>query len=171
MERICVYNCFGVDITGKLRVLQNPAFQKGKLVDKAGVPIPAWTEPNEVVDGQGFDKTNIEENGSYKITVELPKGTKLCRYGAPGGRLTAPLGTPYELVGLPWVKETVEYHEYTVVADGVDVKCIVTKGIVREMFDSPGGAIQYLHPVSIEQEIISGRLAEDLSWLDRRTIK
>lgn len=166
-----VFNCFGDDITGKVRELSDPSFQKEGQTTLSGEPIPDWTEPNELVDGQGFDKTNIESNGSYKITVELPKGTRLCRYGAPNGMLTAPLGTPYEMVGLPWKKETIQYHEYVVIADGINVKCYVTKGKVREMFNSPGGAIQYLHPVSIEKEIEAKRLTEDLSWLDRKTIK
>ena len=36
------------------------------------------------------------------------------------------------------------------------------------MFDSPGGEIQFLHQRSIDDEIVSGRLREMMTWLEKR---
>ena len=89
----------------------------------------------------------------------------LCRYGNENGRSTTLINTPYEMLGLPFIKETQEYHEYQVMADGVTVKCIVTKERVAPMFNSEGGAIQFLHKQSILAEINSGKLKEVTLWL------
>lgn len=96
-------------------------------------------------DCRGFDKRNVEPNGHYYMEVTLPRGTLLIRYGTEFGRNTAPKGTPYEQLGLPYLKDTVEYHEYEVIADSIKVYCEVLRGRVAPIFDSPGGGIQYFH--------------------------
>lgn len=53
---------------------------------------------------------------------------------------------------MPWVKETVPYYEYEVIADVVHVKLVVVKGKVAPAFGG-GGGIQFLHYHSIRQEI------------------
>lgn len=156
-----VYNCYG-----KLLLNVDPVFASDDYMKADG--SPNWTEENDNVDGDGFDKTNVCENGEYKQLVILPKGTKLCRYGAATGRTTTFIGTPYEECGLPFVKETVEYHEYEVIADGVSVICRAVKGRVAAMFGSSGGAIQFVHQRKIVNEIETGRLKEVTTWLENR---
>lgn len=154
MEKI--YNVFGKEITGIKRELQKEEYGTLGL---DGLYHPNWTPENEFVDGNGFDKTHCEPNGFYKMEITLPKGTMLLRYGNTTGRLTAPIGTPYELLGLPWKIETLEYHEYQVIA-----KTLVVRGVVSPMFASGGGGVQYFHPCSITEEIIAGRIKEVHSW-------
>jgi hypothetical protein len=159
-----IYNVFGECIDGLEKELASKDF--GKEVD--GVFGPDWTEPSDLVDNAGFDKTHTEPNGYYIQDVELPKGTRLCRYGGANGRSTTLLGTPYEKLGLPFRKETMEYHEYVVSADGISVRCIVTRGRVAPMFDSPGGAIQFLHKREIAAELDEGCLEEVMEWLTKK---
>ena len=135
---------------------------------KEGTDFPDWAEESDDNDSDGLDKHNVEANGSYKIEVELPKGTMLCRYGADTGSNTTPIGTEYELIGLPWKKETLQYHEYRVIANGVRVKLSVTKGRVAPAFDSPGGAIQFIHHQSIAEEMATGKLEEVDEWLKKK---
>lgn len=44
--------------------------------------------------------------------------------------------------------------------DGVQKKCMVQRGKVAPMFDSPGGAVQYKHYQSIAKELDDGVLME-----------
>ena len=160
-----VYNCFGQELINCDPVFADPSFCK---IDETGKLVPAWTEPNELVDEKGFDKTDVDDNGEYNQIIILPKGTKLCRYGVETGKTTAPIGTPYQLMALPYKKETLEYHEYEVIADGVLVQCIVTKGRAAAMFDSEGGAIQFVHQRRIIEEIVTKRLKEVTTWLENK---
>ena len=88
----------------------------------------------------------------------------LCRYGEETGSFTAEKGTPYELLGLPYNKESVEYHEYEVVGDNLRVRCVVIKGMVAPAFSSQGGVTQYKHSKRIIQEIADGKLLEVFLW-------
>lgn len=116
----------------------------GKIViNENGKPVINWT--SEFGDKNGFDKRHREKDGNYYMEVSLPHGTLLIRYGGETGSYTAPKGTPYELLGLPYVMETSEYHEYRVIADSITVYCNVQRGKVAPIFDSPGGAVQYYH--------------------------
>ena len=83
---------------------------------------------SKFADKDGFDIRNIEKNKKYKIEIELPYGTILIRYGNETGRFSAPKGTKYEDLALPYVKNTVEYNEYKVIATGIKVICVVEKG-------------------------------------------
>ncbi len=113
----------------------------------------------------GFDVRHVEENGKYKMPYELPIGTKILRYGNTRGFFTAPIGTPYEKLSLPYVKESVEYHEYEVVADGIVVTCVnVEKGIVAPGFGSLGGAVQYRHMERIGESLERHALRELHKW-------
>lgn len=129
--------------------LKNAKYGTGEYYNDI-YPVVRWEEfRQEYADEDGFDLRNIEENGDYIMEVELPKGTLLIRYGSERGRFTAPRNTQYDTLGLPYIKETIEFHEYVVIADSVKVLCKVTRGIVAPMFDSNGGAVQYLHPSSM----------------------
>lgn len=121
--------------------------------DSKGEPIVNWNLLSKYADENGFDTRNIEEGGGYTITIELPYGTHIIRYGNPTGRFTAPKATRYEDLALPYVKETVEYNEYRVIAEKIKVVCIVEKGKVAPGFGSKGGATQYMHPMSIMESI------------------
>lgn len=134
---------------GDARVrLKSPEYGTGEY--HGLFPEVRWKEyRQDCADADGFDTRHVEENGEYWMEVELPRGTQLIRYGSSRGRFTAPKGTPFEALGLPYVKETIEFHEYTVVADSIKVFCTVKRGAVAPMFDSAGGGVQYLHPGSM----------------------
>ena len=63
-------------------------------------------------------------------------------------------------MGLHYVKETVEYHVYRVIANDYKVQCTVIKGRVAPMFFSGGGAVQYKHFQSIAKEKQLGKIEE-----------
>lgn len=160
-----IYNCFGEEIKpGDLRLISD---KYGRIHSDGRIEIN-WTSENEDVDNNGYDKHNVEPNGQYTINIELERGTRLCRFGPPFGFTTSPIGTDYDLMALPFVKETREYHEYIVIEDGLSVKLIVEKGITAAMFNSPGGAVQYTHMQSIEEEIYNKKLKEDMTWLQQK---
>lgn len=107
-------------------------------------------------DACGFDTRNVFENGLCYREVELPKGTRLVRYGNPMGSFTAPIGTLYEHLSLPWEIDTIEYHEYEVMVDGLKVK----EGIVAPGFDYPGGGIQYVHDTHLFKQLLENKIKE-----------
>ena len=111
-----------------------------------------WNLLSKYADDNGFDIRNMESNSTYIIDIQLPKETLLIRYGNEMGRFTAPKGTKYANLALPYICDTVEYNEYRVIADGLHVTCIVKKGKVAPGFGSLGGAIQYLHPYTIKKK-------------------
>lgn len=149
-------NYLGQNIIGRKQFL-NDDFG---YYDEYGDEHVNWAPPDEKVDQNGFDKTNKEPNGDYIQEVTLPYGKLLCRYGNERGRLTTDIESDYDELGLPYVKETVEYHVYKVVADDLRVQCNVYKGRVAPMFYSKGGAVQYKHFQSIAKEIQQGKLEE-----------
>lgn len=137
-------------------VLRKPSYGTGKT-DKSGRPEVNWKLLIDA-DEQGFDIKYKEENGKHRMTIVLPKHTKLIRYGSEAGLYTAPKGTRYEEVSLPYTKESVFYHEYEVIAESITVTgimkgCIVERGRVAPGFDYPGGGIQYLHPYNMIRSI------------------
>ena len=138
-----------------IKQLLKPKYGSGDVYPN-GEPIVNWKLLSKYADNDGFDKRNIEKNDKYKMEVELPYGTILIRYGNEVGKFTAPKGTKYESLALPHIKDTVEYNEYKVIANGVKVICIVEKGKVAPGFDSDGGAVQYMHPISIKESIKKG---------------
>lgn len=149
-------NCFGQEIIGKKK-FQSPKYG---YYDDHGNEVVFWKKEDDTVDTDGFDKTCCDANGKYKADIILPYGKLICRYGNVRGRLTTDIDSKYEDLALPYVKETVEYHAYKVVADGLHVQCTVTKGIVAPMFNSNGGAVQYKHYQSIAKELEYGKLEE-----------
>lgn len=149
-------NFRGEILTGP-RQLKRPEYGTGK-VDSLGDPIPDWSLLSKEADEDGFDKTNREKNGKYIIEIELPQGTIIIRYGKESGKFTAPQGTDYEKLAMPYKKETVPYYEYKVIAKNLHVRCVVQKGRVAPGFDSGGGAIQYCHNMSIYESVKNGVL-------------
>lgn len=137
-------NDTGEIITGYLR-LRNPAYGTGRKTPD-GDPEVDWSGcKTSYSDDNGFDLRNIEKNGKHYIEINLPKGTQLIRYGRETGKYTAPKGTRYEELSLPYIKSSVEFHEYRVIVDSITVYCTVNKGIVAPMFDCNGGGVQYFH--------------------------
>lgn len=144
-------NYKGEIITGP-RKLKNASFGTGVLLDN-GEPIVNWKMLSSFADEDGFDIRNKEPNGNYKVMVTLPVGTIIIRYGNEMGTFTAPEKTDYDDLALPYIKESVEYNEYRVLSPNLEVECIVEKGKVAPGFDSPGGAVQYKHPITIRESI------------------
>ena len=157
-----LYNYLGEEISPTDIVVQDEKFGS---VDNLGIVHINWAEESDIADANGFSKLErFEESNSFVIyNYVIPKGTMLCRYCLPTGRFTTLKGTAYEKLGLPYVKETIEYHEYMVSLD-LMVDCFVTKGIVAPAFYSEGGAIQFMHRQSINLECQDGLLKEVKGW-------
>lgn len=160
-------NHLGEDITDKRIELADSEYG---YVDNNNIPHINWGSEDEVCDADGFDKRYrpMEEEIVYVIDdYVIPQGTYICRYGSPEGRFTTYKGTPYEGLGLPYVKETIEYHEYRVSED-IRVRCYVTKGVTAPKFNSLGGAVQFKHKQSIRLECEDGLLQEDFLWIQTK---
>jgi hypothetical protein len=72
------------------------------------------------------------------VTVALPAGMLLDRFGLPSGRFFSPQGAPYSARALPYDCETQVYTVYK-----VDRPLAVAAGTATPWFGEPGGAIQY----------------------------
>lgn len=161
-----IFNCFGEDITGKHIQLLDESFG---YVDERNIPHINWGTETSRCDKDGFDKEFRPVEGSETYIIEdfiIPKGTTICRYGFPGGSFTTVKGSSYESLGLPYVVNTIEYHEY-IVSEDLRVDCRVVKGSVAPKFLSSGGAIQFKHKQSIFLECEDGYLKEDVKWIQR----
>lgn len=144
------YNDKGQELKNyKGPTVKRPSFYKTLA---GGVKVLDYPE------NDGFDLTHKEPNGFYEMLCTLKHGARLIRYGSEMGSYTAPHGSQYYQLGLPWEQDTIEFHEYIVTADEIHVKCVVRRGKVAPAFDSPGGAIQYIHPNSILLEIKQKKL-------------
>ncbi len=157
MRKSQPYNCFGEAIPVPFQ-FASPDFDSGTL-DRFGNPVADYSRcKTEFSDDNGFDIRNVEENGHYKVRYILPKGSVIIRYGHEYGRYTAPEHTPFEELSLPYTIESLEYHEYKVLSEGLPVQCIVEKGRVAPMFHQPGGGVQYLHSNSIHSLVWNEQL-------------
>lgn len=155
------YNSSGQIISG-IRKLSNTAYGTG-AIDEYGDPVidwNTWSALSRFSDENGFDIRNVEANGKYIIEIQLPKSTLLIRYGPESGSFTAPKGTLYEELSLPYIEETVEYNEYRVIAESISVLCVVDKGKVAPMFNSIGGGVQYYHKNGSIKKMIKSKILE-----------
>ena len=91
----------------------------------------------------------------------------MIRYGIDAGSFTTDEGEPYEMLSLPYLKESMPYHEYNVLNECA-VLCYVDKGVTAPGFNSKGGAVQYRHYYSLKDSIKLGILEEDLGWLETK---
>ncbi len=73
------------------------------------------------------------------VKKTLPVGTRLDRYGEPGGSFLAPKGTPYEQRALAPGAKADKYYEYEVIKP-----LPVMQGKIAPAFGEPGGGIQIL---------------------------
>ncbi len=154
-----MFNYLGEAISGTPEYADDSFYH----INEYGEKVPNWRKPDKFVDEHGFDKSYKGSDGYYDIII-LPIGFKLKRYGSANGFLTTDIDCPYEYLGLPYKVESLEYHEYEVACDNYKVRCVVRRGIVFPMFDSPGGGIQYLHSLSIKDELTAGRITEVTKW-------
>ena len=138
------YNSQGKIISG-IRRLKRPEFGTGELWDNGDPKVNWGAWKTKYADNNGFDIRNREANGSHTIMTVLPKGTRLIRYGLETGKFTAPKGTVYDELSLPYQEESCEFNEYVVEADSITVYCNVEKGKVAPMFGASGGGIQFFH--------------------------
>lgn len=158
------YNYKGESVVGVKRKLLKPEYGTGKE-DEYGIPLVKWGYfLTAEADNEGFDTEHEESNKKHTIEITLPKGTVILRYGDENGRYTAPKGTAYEELALPYVPETMEYNEYEVIADGLTVQCIVTKGKVAMSIEGTGGGVQYKHNEPITRLIRKGALERLKLW-------
>lgn len=142
-------NYKGESVEGIKRRLLKEEYGTGKE-DAYGNPEIAWKRfLLDSADEHGFDCENRESNDNYLIEMILPKGTVIIRYGDESGIYTAPKGTSYEELALPYEPETLEYNEYKVLEDSMQVYCLVKKGKVAYSVDETGGGVQYMHEKSI----------------------
>lgn len=133
-----LYNRFGEVVNGK------DIYKAAKLsYCKNGTNIPDWNnEPDE--EHEKYPGFSIDT--PLKYDVVLPEGTRIIRYGSTNGRYTAPVGTPYAKLALPWAFKNQPYNEY-IVATPEGIKVIVVKGLVAQQHAWPefeGGGIQYV---------------------------
>ncbi len=150
-----IRNWLGEKVTEPF-VVRDASFLK---INESGELVVNWDGPN--ADEDGFDTAHREPNGLHRMLVELPVGTELLRYGNPGGSYTAPKGTAYEQLSLPYEKNSMEYNEYRVVADGVRVEvCRAERGRVAPLFDQPGGGVQYFHGDESVQDLVKAKKLE-----------
>ncbi len=165
---MATYNYRGEEVTGKRVLLVDKSFgdldESGEIIyHRYHYPKVKWPAEDAHRDSYGFDK-HADYGGNHVCRVILPMGTVLCRYGREEGSFTTNKGTPYELLGLPYIKETIEYHEYEVISSDVMVACEVTKGLVAPAFKSRGGVVQYKHDNPIKDELADGKLREVFLW-------
>ncbi len=143
-----IKNDKGYEISG-IKELISPEYGTGRFY-KDGNPEVDWSHLQNA-DVNGFDVTNTEGNGDYIIEINLPRNSHIIRYGGDLGHFTAPKGTKYEELSMPYKKDSVEYNEYVVISDNITVFCRVTKGKVAPGFNSSGGAVQYFHKKNIRR--------------------
>ena len=158
------YNYLGQTVEANDLRLSNPAF--GEVGPDGSVIRVHWAEADEDVDENGFDKSYAGTDGYYDV-ITLPIGTRLGRFGSSRGFLTAPAGTPYDMLSLPYKQETCEYHEYVVISNN----CKVMRGLVAPMFGKPGGGVQYYHENGIAKEIYDKNIEEETKWLEEQNRK
>ena len=76
------------------------------------------------------------------LTVALPAGEVLTRYGAPTGRYVSPAMTTFEQRALPRTTMESDFHIYIVQREIAGVE----KGVIAPWFGRTGGGIQYKLP-------------------------
>ncbi|GAA0363422.1 hypothetical protein GCM10009132_10440 [Serratia ureilytica] len=93
------------------------------------------------------------------IKTTIPVGTRLDRYGEPGGSFLAPKGTPYEQRALAPGAKAEKYYEYEVVKPLPAIQ-----GKIAPAFGEPGGGIQILpnmqERVNVDWLVKNGYLRE-----------
>lgn len=155
-----IRNYLGEIINNVNRELEDLSYGTGEY-DENGCPKINWDYYITEIYDHGFKKKNGKP---CCVDYILPYGSKILRYGTEYGYYTAPAGTPYELLSLPYKKETLAYNEYEVMADGILVKCIVKKGKVAKSRNSKGGAIQFYHKEQIHHLVTTGKLKKIEWW-------
>ncbi len=90
------------------------------------------------------------------VTITLPAGDVLTRYGSPGGRYVSPDGMTFEQRALPSTTREGDFHVYRVerAIDGVQ------KGTIAPWFGRTGGGIQYKLPDRIVNLMEASMLRE-----------
>jgi hypothetical protein len=87
------------------------------------------------------------------VDTTLEQGTRVDRYGGPGGTFTSPEGTSFEARSLRSTAINSPYNVYEVVQP-----VTVQGGIAAPAFGYAGGGIQYEFPSPIQELIEQGIL-------------
>jgi hypothetical protein len=88
-----------------------------------------------------------------QVTVTLPPGMLLDRFGSPGGGFFSPQGAPYSARALPYVCPTQVYTVYK-----VHGPLAAQSGTAAPWFGEPGGAIQYKTAETAAQLLATGKI-------------
>ena len=88
--------------------------------------------------------------------VTLGLGTRVDRFGHPGGRYVAPAGTPFGQRSMPDRSYASDYHLYEVKKSIGGVRA----GPAAPWFGQPGGGIQYRLTTSVQAHIDASELTE-----------
>lgn len=122
---------------------------------KLGVD-PKWVKPDGSL-------RYPEEKDGYKdgfvgtpVTILLPPGTVIDRYGGESGRFLSPAGTSFGERALPPAAEYEPPRVYKVVKP-----LPVKEGKAAAWFDQPGGGTQYKTEMSVE-ELLIGEFIEEV---------
>lgn len=75
------------------------------------------------------------------------------RYGSPNGRFTSPVGTPFEMRGLPSSRIGDDYTVYEVTR-----RLPVRTGLIAPWMDSAGFGIQHWLPAGAQDLVDAGYL-------------
>lgn len=130
-----------------------------------GLLVVDWECDAINADSNGFDVTETRYNGKYTREIYLPRGFRIIRFGDPNGKFSAPYGTAYDELSLPYTIESMTYHEYVVKRRCFVKMYRVQEGIVARNFKCRGGGTQYHHRTTIAHLLQESILEEDISWL------
>lgn len=150
-NQIAGYNFFGEPVYGKGCLAEGvPGYY-----DSNGIPRPKYQDPDENVDGNGFDL-------HYPIIehYHIPKGTIIIRFGNKYGHFFSIKDACFDNLAIGLDIQSIPYRRYMVTADDF----YVTKGIVGKQpyFGSygSGGGIQYMTHYSAYALVENGTLTE-----------
>jgi hypothetical protein len=105
---------------------------------------------NNTVAIQSYWPQNNGFAGEPTTTYLMP-GTIVDRNGFPGGSFLSPIGTPFEMRGLPPPSVNASYNMYEVL-QSLEVQA----GTTAPAFGYLGGGTQYMTPVSIQISLDKG---------------
>jgi len=138
-----------IDPTGLAKCRNSPA-------DRAQDSGGRWRERDgRFAKNPGWPPNYGFAAGKDSVITLLP-GSKIDRFGHPGGEFVSPAGTPFGQRALPDVSFKKDYHVYEVVVNIPGVRA----GPAEPWFRQVGGGSQYQLPQSVNSYLASGHLVE-----------
>lgn len=154
------------DPTSARHIKRDPIGLRGGLkrydyvpIDKATVreyPPHGWRDPRgRFTQDPGWPPDMGFIPGEDSI-ITLEQGTRVDRFGHPGGNFVAPEGTPFGQRSMPDNSYHRDYRVYEVTLPIEEVRA----GPAAPWFRQPGGGIQYLLTNSVQGHLVAGQLTE-----------